>query len=109
MSGIAKTKSVKGPAAYANSYYDVPRVEGIVFTDGRIACGCNKGWAEPPAPREDIEAYMRGWAEHFKSSGNMQGLDDEYSVKIYKALLNNEHVTDEHGVLLPEFQRGSKP
>lgn len=77
----------------------------VEFEDGFLSCGCYIG-LEPPLPREEIESNILREVE--KYSGKYP--DSEWGKmckKRYDALSSGQHITDERGVLLPEFSRSA--
>lgn len=68
--------------------------------NGTWSCGCPYS-PDPPQTREQIEKYMLAWRSDEKSDWNK----DEWHLKIYAALKNNQYICDENGILLPEFKR----
>lgn len=78
----------------------------VEFEDGRLSCGCPVSPCTP-STREEIESDYLTWCEE----ENVETAVDDFTGKPYpacviarlQALRAGQHITDERGIMLPEF------
>lgn len=74
-------------------------IEQFKYHNGYLSCGC--GWCpSPPLTREHIESFYVKWEASEWGDPN-----DPTVQKRLAAIQGGQHICDERGVFLPEFER----
>lgn len=92
------------PIIYGNDFADIYSGVEHTFADGLRDCGCMRGVLDLPPTQEQIEKWITGYLEQHELDTAETGWPlNDCAKKRLAALRAGEHITDDDGVLLPEY------